>query len=81
MAQSKKSTKTKRGVWFVKKRGSYIPVSLTGWLTYIPFFFFLLLSLLAVLQNTNNTFGALFDVFPYWVSAAVIMHWLASYKS
>lgn len=77
----RKTSKGKRGAWFVKVRWSYIPVSTMGVLSYVPFIGFLVFSLWAVQQNTNNALGAIFDVFPYWVSAGVIMHWLASNKS
>lgn len=67
--------------WFVQRHWSYIPSSLQGWLTYIPFIAFLVGSLYAVSENTNSMLGAMFDVFPYWVSAVVIMHWIAGHKS
>lgn len=73
--------KSKNDTWFIKTRGSYLPVSLMGWLTYVPFILFLAFSLWAVQQHTNNILGGLFDVIPYWVSAAVIMHWIGSLKS
>ena len=76
-----KTAKSKKGAWFVKKRGSYLPISTMGTLLYLPFLAFLVLSLWAVQQHTDNALGAVFDVFPYWVSAGVVMHWLASTKS
>ncbi len=33
--------KAKKGKWFVKMRGSYIPGSWQGWLTYVPYVVFL----------------------------------------
>ena len=75
------SVKARKGAWFVERHWSYLPVSLMGWLTYVPFVLFLFASLWAVQQNTNNALGAFFDVIPYWVSAAVVMHWIAGHKS
>ncbi len=38
-----KKIKHKKGAWFVALRGSYIPVSREGWLTYIPYLILLFL--------------------------------------
>ena len=67
--------------WFAKRHWSYIPICVWGWLTYIPFISFLLFSLNAVSENTDSIAGAMFDAFPYWVCAVIIMHWFASHKS
>jgi hypothetical protein len=77
----RKATKVRQKAWFVRRHWSYLPVSPMGWLTYIPFLAFLFLSLWAVQQNTNNVLGSMFDAFPYWISAGVIMHWIAGNKS
>lgn len=76
-----KTPKAKKGAWFVQTRWSYIPVSTMGALTYVPFLAFLTGSLWAVWQHTDNPLGALFDAFPYWVGAVVVMHWFASHKT
>jgi hypothetical protein len=31
-----KTPKAKKGAWFVKVRGSYLPASWQGWLLYVP---------------------------------------------
>jgi hypothetical protein len=76
------STKSKKNKpWFIQRHWSYIPISSMGWITYLPFIAFLVGSFYLVGQHTNSTLGAFFDVFPYWVSAVVIMHWFANHKS
>lgn len=77
----KTKKKAKKGAWFVETRWSYLPCSLPGALTYIPYIAFLIFSLYAVGQYTNSAAGALFDVFPYWVCATVVMHWIAGHTS
>ena len=36
-----KRPKGRKGAWFVKLRGSYLPCSWQGWLLYIPYILFL----------------------------------------
>jgi hypothetical protein len=76
-----KTPKARRGAWFVKVRGSYLPASWQGWLTYIPFIGFLIASYLLATNDTHTISSALLGVFPAWVAAAVVMTWLASQKS
>lgn len=71
----------KKGVWFVKVRGSYLPVSWQGWLTYVPFVIFLLTVLQASLKNEHSASDAFYIIFPQWVAAAVVMTWLAKQNS
>lgn len=76
-----KSAKAKKGAWFIKVRGSYLPVSWQGWLTYIPFLIFLLTVLVAAVRNQHSASDALYVIFPQWVAAAVVMTWIAARKS
>jgi hypothetical protein len=73
--------KHKKGAWFVPLRGSYIPISWQGWLTYIPFMGYLVYSLVVGHQYTGNDLKTVLWVVPNWVAAAVVMTWLAKSKS
>jgi branched-subunit amino acid transport protein len=53
MAKPKRTKQVKRGVWFVRVRGSYLPVTKEGWLSYIPFAVLAVLPLKAVVLATN----------------------------
>jgi hypothetical protein len=68
--------KTKKK-WFVPKHGSYIPVSYKGWLTYIPFLAFLVFSVIIVVDHSGSEAYKVFSIFTDWVSASVVMTWLA----
>lgn len=77
----KPSKKPKSGAWFIKVRGSYLPNSWQGWLTYLPYVYFLIASLVYV-YNRQTGFGDVsIGVVPYWLSAVVIMSWVAARKS
>ena len=76
-----KTSKAKRGAWFVKVRGSYLPVSWQGWLTYVPFTGFLVTVVIAAARSEHSVSDAFYMVFPQWVAAAVVMTWLAARKS
>jgi hypothetical protein len=81
MKNQRKTSKLKNGAWFYKVRGSYLPATWQGWLTYFPFVGFLLWSW-GVAMETQETLGEVaLVVFPSWVAAAVVMTWIASKKS
>ena len=73
--------KIKKGAWFYKVRGSYLPATWQGWLTYIPFTIFLVTVLVAAARTQHSISDALYMIFPEWVAAAVVMTWLAARKS
>jgi membrane-anchored glycerophosphoryl diester phosphodiesterase (GDPDase) len=78
----KKSVKkSKKGVWFVRVRGSYLPASPIGWLLYIPFAAYLILALVIAARDESSIGPALLFVVPNWIAAAVIMTWIAVRKS
>lgn len=81
MFTRRKIPKPRKGAWFVPLDWSYLPASWQGWLTYIPFVAFLVMTFLAVDRNSHSVSDTLLGIFPFWVSAAVVMHWLASHKS
>lgn len=67
--------------WFIHIRGSYLPRSWEGWLTYLPFFAYLIIVLVYVLRQHHGFWAALLTALPNWVAATVIMTWIASQKS
>ena len=73
--------KHRKGAWFTPLRGSYIPVSWQGWLTYIPFVAYLIYSLIVAFDYTGNNWKAVLWIVPNWTAAAVVMTWLAKVKS
>jgi len=76
-----KNQKTKKSKWFKQVRGSYIPISWQGWLTYVPYIYFLMATAWSVNRSADSISDALFNIVPYWVSAIVIMSWIAKRKS
>jgi sensor histidine kinase YesM len=73
--------KQRKGAWFAQIRGSYIPVSWQGWLTYIPFVAYLVYSLAVAFDYTGNGLKAILWIVPNWVAATVIMTWVAKRTS
>jgi uncharacterized membrane protein (GlpM family) len=73
---AKKKTK-----WFYKTRGSYLPKTLPGWLTYIPYLAYLIGVLVFVLQRRDNFWLGVFTVVPNYVAAVIILTWIAKHKS
>lgn len=79
--RSTKTTKLKKGAWFYSVRGSYLPGSWQGWLTYVPFVAFLGLSVAHAAHGQHTFWDVVFAVIPEWVAAAVAMTWIARAKS
>lgn len=73
----KQTKKIKKDVWFVSIRGSYLPANWKGALTYIPFVAYLVFAVVNCWQNTANVSQAILFIIPNWVSAAIVMTWLA----
>ena len=78
---AKRKPKLKKGAWFYKVRGSYLPATWQGWLTYIPFTAFLIWVLVWAINNESTLTQTVFVVFPAWTAAAVVMTWIAARKS
>lgn len=76
-----KSKKYHQGAWFRKVRGSYLPATWQGWLTYIPFVMLLLWSGAVIYFYVNSL--ALFVIFliVVWATITIVMSWIASKKS
>jgi hypothetical protein len=77
----KKPPKLKKGAWFYKTRGSYLPGTWQAWLTYIPFVGFLVLTVIVAFTTQDTVAGVIFMIFPQWVAAAVVMTWVASQRA
>jgi branched-subunit amino acid transport protein len=77
----KKTTKLKKGAWFIKIRGSYLPDSWQGWLTYVPFVIFLVGAYVVGTGSGHSVATAIYQVVPAWVAAGVVMTWIAARKS
>lgn len=78
---SKSSKSVKKQVLFVKKRGSYVPVSDIAWFMYLPFVMYLGFSWFIGLNHTSDYGLAILWILPNWVAAAVIMTWIAKKTS
>jgi hypothetical protein len=77
MKRKAKLPRHKKGAWFVAIRGSYLPISWQGWLTYLPFVGYLVFSLVTAFTYTGNNVKAVLWIVPNWVAAAVVMTWIA----
>jgi len=74
----KKTTKkVKSRKWFIQVRGSYLPNSAAGWLTYIPYVGYLLGSLIFVLKHGYGLGVGILILVPNWIAAVAVMNWIA----
>jgi branched-subunit amino acid transport protein len=73
--------KSKNKKWFIPVRGSYLPNSWQGWLTYIPFTIFLVAVALVGWNYSENHTVAVLYIIPNWIAAVVVMTWLAKRTS
>jgi hypothetical protein len=76
-----KQLKQSKGAWFIPIRGSYLPISWQGWLTYIPFVAYLAYSAIVAIKYTGNDLKAILWIVPNWIAAAVVLTWIARIKS
>ena len=76
-----KRPKAKPGAWFVPVRGSYLPTSTAGWLTYIPFVAYLVFTLVVGMNDFSSYAISVLFVVPNWVAATVVMSYIAARKS
>lgn len=77
----RKLPKPRKGAWFVPLRGSYLPVTWQGWLLYIPFVSYVVISLLFVVNRAGSILEIVVNLLPYWLSVLVAMTWIAKQKS
>lgn len=78
MAKKKQKSSDK---WFIKVRGSYLPSSWQGWLTYAPYAAYVIGILLFALDNTSDWLHAVPIIVPNWLVALIAMTWVAEHKS
>jgi len=76
-----KLPKARKGAWFVPVRWSYLPCSWQGWLTYVPYIGFLVLTFIVIDGNSHSVSDTLIGIVPVWVAAVAVMQWLASHKT
>jgi hypothetical protein len=82
MAKHKtKRVKKKVNTWFAPVRGSYLPSSTAGWLTYIPYIAYLVFATYASLQATSDFQMALLIMIPNWIAATAVLTWVAKRTS
>ncbi|MCA9344865.1 hypothetical protein KC946_03435 [Candidatus Saccharibacteria bacterium] len=76
-----KSPKPRPGAWFTPVRGSYLPVRPAGWLTYIPFLWYLLFTLILGIQKAASLISAVLFIGVNWIVATTIMTYIAKKNS
>lgn len=79
MSSMKKHPKQKvrKCAWFVRVRGSYLPASWQGWLTYVPFTAYLVFAFVYGWQDTDSVAQAIMFIVPNFVAAAAVMTYIA----
>jgi len=81
MNMKKKRPVAKKGARYVAYHGNYIPASWQGWLTYIPYTGFLIGSMWYVYATRDQIYEIPLRLVPYWVSAVVVMLYVARRKT
>jgi hypothetical protein len=72
-----KKKQTKKDKWFVAVRGSYLPASKQGWLTYIPYIgYCLLVPYIAFMENSSVAYQ-IFVTISNWLLATFILTTIA----
>lgn len=73
--------KQRKGAWFIPLRGSYLPATWQGWLLYIPYLSYAIISLVYVIDRAGSPLEIIINIVPYWLAALVAMTWIAKQKS
>jgi hypothetical protein len=82
MSQNKKKlSKHQKNVWFTHVRGSYLPASWQGWLTYVPYVAYLIFTITIGWRDIHSRAVAVLYVVPNWIAATGLMTWIAYHKS
>ncbi|HET8991408.1 MAG TPA: hypothetical protein VFN31_00025 [Candidatus Saccharimonadales bacterium] len=68
-------------IWFYKVRGSYLPASRSGWLTYIPYVGYMVFAYVVGIKDISKVWVACLFILSNWVSAFAVMTMLAIKKS
>jgi hypothetical protein len=77
----KKKLKVKKGAWFVKLRGSYLPRTWQAWVLYVPYVTFLVGTIVVADDGNQSRLSQLLTIVTQWAVAAMLMTWIASKKS
>ena len=70
--------KKSKKIWFTQVRGSYLPSAWQGWVLYVPFIAFLLVTAIEANRSGRTYAGMAYFLLPQYVSSLVVMHWIAS---
>jgi len=81
MARKNTRPKPRKDAWFVPVRGSYLPASWQGWLTYLPFVAYLVFTLVYAVNWISSLAQAILFIVPNFVAAAAVMTWVAKRMS
>jgi hypothetical protein len=73
--------KTKRQRWFSHVRGSYLPRDLQGWLTYIPFVGYLVISVVIANNLSASYIVKSYLIVVQWLLAGILLTNIAKNKS
>lgn len=76
-----KIPKAKKGAWFVRVRGSYLPASASGILLYLAYAAYIVFATMVGYQQAGSLAQAALLVVPNWVAAAAVMTYIAWRKS
>ncbi len=76
-----KFPKAKKGAWFVKVRGSYLPASSQGVLLYVAYAAYIVFAVTVGYLQAATLEQAALMVIPNWVAAAAVMTYIAWRKS
>jgi hypothetical protein len=77
----KRATKSKKNVWFIRVRGSYLPASLQGWLTYVVFLSYVVITAIITFDINTSVWYQALATFSLWVTGAVILTFVAESSS
>jgi hypothetical protein len=78
---TKKSKKKNNTQWFISVRGSYLPNNHYGWLSYLPYTTFLLISLIFTWRLNASEIIRIYLVVIQWAFAFLFMTLLAKNRS
>ena len=76
-----KKQKTKQQTWFKPVRGSYLPASMNGWLTYIPFLAYCVAVPFIVFNENASLSFQIYVVLNQWLLASLVLTMIAQKKS
>lgn len=79
--QKTKKAKPKNKAWFISVRGSYLPNSTAGWLTYIPYIAYILAVFYIAINETDSYGLAVLYIVPNLIAAIIVMTYIAAKRS